>query len=358
MEDCMFLLYAYTAFLAVVFSIMLYLSLGRYKEEQYEPWLKPNVLVIVPCKGPDMTLDDNLRSLKAQDYNKYDIVAVVDDWKDLAVPHIKKAGIRSILSGGGIGSGKVNAIATAIEKYRGYDLYVIADSDCLMGNDWLRRLIAPLKDKEVGLATAFPYFMPRGGFWSRVKLVWGFAGQGMMESRVLRFGWGGSLAFRRGLLNGNSLKSFRSSLSDDIAITRIVKDRGEKIAYVKEAQPIVYSNDDRKTFLEWSNRQTSLSVMGDKTVFYSGITFYLAVIMLNLSALAMAITYSYLYLAFLLPLVLGTVKNGMRLKSRCNDFVLINTIMPVVFLMNLVAAARMKRIIWRGQQYELKQSAG
>ena len=98
------------------------------------------------------------------------------------------------------------------------DAYVIADSDIFVKESWLSDLVAPLNNKNVGLSATFPYFSAKTGFWSRVKMIWGFVGQGMMESKTLRFGWGGSLAFRRDLLDEQDFDHLCGALSDDMAI--------------------------------------------------------------------------------------------------------------------------------------------
>ena len=36
---------------------------------------------------------------------------------------------------------------------------------------------------------------------SKFKTAWGFVGVGMMQSDITVFGWGGSLAFRKGLFD-------------------------------------------------------------------------------------------------------------------------------------------------------------
>ena len=156
-------------------------------------------LVMVPCKGSDISLHENLLSLKNQDYSAFDLVAIVDSEADVALPLIREAGITYIVSDATCEkcSGKVRAIASAFSHFPDYDVYVIADSDATFSPGWLSALVSPLEDREYGISTTFPIFIPVGGFWSRFKMVWGFVGRSMMESRITRFGWGGSLAFRK-----------------------------------------------------------------------------------------------------------------------------------------------------------------
>ena len=133
----------------------------------------------------------------------------------------------------------------------------------------------------------------------------------------------------------------------------MVRAGGLRIAYSKDAQPVVNSDDDFKTFSEWSNRQTALSINGDKKVFWIGSLSYLMDLALLGSAIALTGFYSPVYALLLVPFVLGTIKQSARLRSKCPDFLVINTIMPAIFLANLLTAKGMKAITWRGREYTL-----
>ncbi len=82
-----------------------------------------------------------------------------------------------------------------------------------------------------------------------------------MKSKRTRFGWGGSLAFRRDLVDSrlmHLLSSSQYSVSDDISITKRAREKRMEIAYVDDAAPIVYTKETRSSFFEWANRQTAL----------------------------------------------------------------------------------------------------
>ena len=345
--------YGYLLVISLFALFSTYLGLMRYVQRPAKSDYKPRTLVIVPCKGKDLTLEENLKSLAGQRYGSYDAVAVVDDDKDEAVRSIKRAGMRFITTDRrfSAGSGKVNAIATAFDRLKNYDVYVIADSDILVKSDWLGLLVAPLGDKSVGISTTFPYFRSRGGFWSRVKTVWGFVGIGMMESEVLRFGWGGSLAFRKEVLDKKTVDAFRHSLSDDIAMTRAVKARGMRLFYVEGAQPIVNTRDTFSTFYEWANRQTAFSIRGDHKVFWIGLVSYLLNILLLVSAIVLSIFYSPVALLLFVPIALGVLKAHSRLREPMPEFALLQLAMPFIFTANLLAARLTKTIEWRGRKY-------
>lgn len=347
----------FIALLTFIFLVLTYIASVRSSDEEYEDYGDASVLVIVPCRGLDYSLEENLKSIRTQNYENCRVLAVVDSEDDEAVNSIKNAGIDYIVSTNDCTgcSGKVRAIATAFDQNRDFDIYVIADSDITVKEDWLTKLVSPLKSEKVGISTTFPYFRPVGGFWSKVKLVWGFVGLGMMESKLTRFGWGGSLAFRRELLQGDNFDFFKSYVSDDIAITKTCKKLGYSMAYVKEAMPEINSPDDFKTFIEWANRQTALSVYSTKHILTYGLLFYGAQVLLFISSITLGIFASPLFFIFLLP----TFINSFRAVSRAGGWPLwsfgISFLIPFLYFYNLVKAGRMENIKWRGREYSLKE---
>lgn len=317
----------------------------------------PKTLVIIPCKGRDYSLLDNLLSVKKQDYTNYSIICVVDSSDDPALGYIRKAGLRHIISASDCSncSGKVRAISTALEKFTDYDVYVIADSDVEMAEGWLSGLIMPLHDRKIGISTSYPYFMHVGGFWSKVKSVWGLVGEGLMESEYTRFGWGGSLAFRKDLLSGSTMpfKNSVYSVSDDISLTKISEQKGLKIFYASEPRPVVKTNDNFSEFTEWANRQTALSITGNRKNLYLGIAFYLSEAILLVSGISLSILVSPIFLFLLLHYARSVVVILKRSKQKGAYMMPISVMMPFLYLYNLLHAKDMKSIEWRGSVYSL-----
>jgi cellulose synthase/poly-beta-1,6-N-acetylglucosamine synthase-like glycosyltransferase len=317
---------------------------------------EPRVLVIVPCKGIDITANDNLMSIRKQRYGNFAAVAVVDSKRDPAMDAINDVHMDYILSSRTYptASGKVNAISTAIKKFRKFDVYVVADSDIFVGRDWLEKLIAPLADLNTGIATTFPYFEPVGGFWPQVKTVWGLVGQGMMESKITRFSWGGSMAFRKDIFDSEPyFKKFCEAVSDDIALTKIAKEKELDIAYVPEAAPVVRSNDNFGVFWEWSNRQTALSISGNRKLFPIGIAFYGFQMLLFASGIALSAVESPIFAVFLIPTALSIVQDAAKVRCVRPSIIIASVFMPFIYFANLLVGRAIRRIRWRGLYYTL-----
>jgi cellulose synthase/poly-beta-1,6-N-acetylglucosamine synthase-like glycosyltransferase len=312
-------------------------------------------LVIVPLRGLDYGLRENLISIKSQDYGNYKILGVIDSTDDPAYSIAKELGISCITSEFNCErcSGKVRAISSALASASDYDVIAVADSDIRVGSKWLQCLVSPLSDRKVGVTTTFPSFYPEGGFWSRVKTFWGMVGQSMMESNLTRFVWGGSMAFRSDIVDKNFLREFSESISDDVSVMNIVKSRGMEIFYVKGSAPEVHSEDDFSSFIEWSGRQTALSINASRKIFIFGVIYFGLSAYLIVCSLTLGVIYP-LFLVFLFPYAFNSVKSEIRSPVRTWYFPVITLILPFVYLYNLIAGIRMKEIVWRGRTYRLR----
>ncbi|MEM3255983.1 MAG: glycosyltransferase family 2 protein [Thermoplasmatales archaeon] len=315
-------------------------------------------LVILPIRGVDYRLEENLESLKKQTWKNYDVIAVVDSEDDSSVPFLKNAGIRYIHSSEKCDncSGKVRAILSALRKFPSYDFYVIADSDIRVKREWLSLLLAQLNNYDVGVSTSFPVFYPVGGFWSRVKMFWGAVGQSMMESDLTKFVWGGSMAFRRDFIDEDLIRELSNSISDDVAVLRIVKNKGLKISYVPDAAPDIYSNEDFTRFMEWSNRQTSFSMYSTKKVFIFGIIYYGITIYLVISSILFSVLVNTIFLLFIFPFIFNSINSQRKLPVKVWYFFAITFILPFIYAWNLIQGLWRNEVTWRGRVYNLSKN--
>ena len=359
MQPLAYVYYAYLSLVGLSFLGLMAINIRRpARSAGYPPMNSyPSCFIIAPCRGVDIGLKENLSSLATQGYpGKYKAVAVVDSEDDLAVPYIRAAGLELLVSDNqGSGSGKVRAIASAIQRNQDTEIYVVADSDVRFPNDWLQKLAAPFSDSKVGVSTAYPLFKPVGGFWSKVKMVWGLVGNGLMESELTRFSWGGSMAFRASLMKGGEVEEFAKSLSDDIAITRLAKSKSMSIAYVPDTHISVDADDNFSKFSEWANRQTALTLLGYGKNFTYGMLFYGASILVFASAIALTAIYGAVGAVLFLPTAVGMAKTYGRVRSRDPLIGLIYIFINFIYVANLVKARSMKRITWRGRSYGLEQ---
>ncbi len=118
---------------------------------------QPPVTVLKPVKGLEKNLKSNLRTIGIQDYSNYQVVYSVQDAEDPALTIIKEIQeelgterISVVISTVQAGAnGKVNNLLGAIEEAR-HDIIVISDSDTHLQPNYLKTLVAPLANPNVG----------------------------------------------------------------------------------------------------------------------------------------------------------------------------------------------------------------
>ena len=129
----------------------------------------PFASIIVPCKGLDQGLRQNLLALMEQDFPGYEVIFVVDNDADPAVPIIndvcgKAAAAKLIVVPQAVNaSQKVENLREAVLHVDNEaSVFVFVDSDTRPAADWLRRLVEPLADKSVGASTGYRWFISKG----------------------------------------------------------------------------------------------------------------------------------------------------------------------------------------------------
>lgn len=148
-----------------------------------QPDFAPFVSIIAPCRGSDAGLKENLAALFRQNFPAYEILFVVDDEMDEAVSVIeelsredaKSANVKSAkLINAGRAKNESQKVHNLREAVRHVDerseIFVFVDSDARPAENWLRDLIAPLRDENIGAATGYRWFISRkGNFASELR---------------------------------------------------------------------------------------------------------------------------------------------------------------------------------------------
>lgn len=121
----------------------------------YESW--PPATVLKPVHGLEKNQRENLRSACLQNYPEYQVVFSVQSEDDASIPLLKEiqqefgprrvtVAVENCRAGT---NGKINNMIGGMKHAR-HDLLVISDSDVLLDADYLKTIIAPLSDPEVG----------------------------------------------------------------------------------------------------------------------------------------------------------------------------------------------------------------
>ncbi|MDQ3012193.1 MAG: bacteriohopanetetrol glucosamine biosynthesis glycosyltransferase HpnI [Acidobacteriota bacterium] len=120
----------------------------------------PSATILKPVRGADAEAYENFASFCRQDYPEFQIIFGVREESDPAVPIIRRlmadfpsCNIELVISPNDIGyNAKVSNLQNMFAKAK-YDILLIADSDIRVGSDYLRRVVAPMQQSNVGMVT-------------------------------------------------------------------------------------------------------------------------------------------------------------------------------------------------------------
>ena len=380
-------------FFAIVQTFLGYKSLrggidflNYFKKELEKPKsnYSPFASVIVPCRGIDHDLNENLSALFEQDYPDYEVIFVVDDSDDASIPIIEEVSrgaakrAEVVFADSAIESGqKVHNLRKALlEISAESEVLVFVDSDARPGKDWLRNLISPLEDDAVGCSTGYRWFIQKtGGFATHLRSVWNASIASSLGGNSERnFCWGGSTAISLSVFKSLEIREkWKGTLSDDFALTNILKEAGKPIYFVPQCLTATVEDCTFRELLEFSTRQIKItrvyspghfkvSLIG--SILFS-LTFWSGVILLFfVSGVHFWITFAFIVLIF----VLGTAKSWFRLsavrlvlktyENKLSRQVLpqltLWLITPILYLYNNIRALFSREIVWRGIRYKLE----
>ncbi|MCH2180485.1 MAG: glycosyltransferase family 2 protein [Mariniblastus sp.] len=170
-----------------------------------------HVSVVLCLRGSDPSLSACLNGLAQQSHHDFQLYCVVDDETDPALAEVQKfAGqfrvppqVLAIEQPGSSRSLKCSALLTAFDAITRNDtnseVIALIDADTSCDSDWLQDLVTPLSDPEIDATSGNRWFEPADdalGSW--VRQIWNAAA--VVQMALYGIPWGGSLAFRRSLL--------------------------------------------------------------------------------------------------------------------------------------------------------------
>ncbi len=250
--------------------LLAFLSLrGERKRAAYverrlaeKPAELPPASVIVPLKGPDEGLRENLAALAALDYPDYELIVCAHSAGDIP-PVMLPAHVKVVLveSDDPETGEKVQNLTAAVRAARKHSrILAFADSDGRPTPRWLRALAAPLAEEGVGATTGFRWFTPvPPGFWSLMRGVWDAVSTGVLGPGDSPFAWGGGMAIRKDLFYEARVPEYwKGAVSDDGELARAVHDAGLRIAYAPGALTPCFDGATAGGFFSWARRQLTI----------------------------------------------------------------------------------------------------
>ena len=351
------------------------------------PEFTPFVSVIVPGRGLEPGLHENLQTLLEQDYPRYEVLFVFDAADDPAIQvgdelsHGSSRIARTIIAGPATDSGqKVHNLRVALtEVDPESEVLVFVDTDARPARDWLKCLVAPLADETLGASTGYRWFIPsRGGIASRLRGVWNASVASALGADTAKnFCWGGSTAIRRSTFEKLAVsKRWRGTVSDDFTITRVLKEAKLPIHFTPHCLVASVGDCDFKELFEFTTRQIKITRVYASHLWLAlllgsalfAIVFIGGLILLILQILKILSPTSLLPLALIIIFTLGAAKSFIRwrainipltqyraaLRRDLLAHILLWPVASLLYLYNAIVAGFSRRITWRGITYELK----
>lgn len=219
----------------------------------------PPVTLIVPVKGDDEGLRENLASLALQDYPDYELIVAARCARDIP-SNVLPSGVKIALSGdiAGHASEKILNLEAGIATARNQSqVLAFADSDGRVSSTWLRALVAPLRDDGVGASTGYRWHVPEPpAFWSLLRSVWNAPIAGILGAGPAAFAWGGAMAIRKETFFEAQVPEFwKAAVSDDYALTAAIRRLGLRIAFEPGAMVAATDHISGRGLFAWTRRQ-------------------------------------------------------------------------------------------------------
>lgn len=351
---------------------------------------QPRVAILLSLRGADPDLLDGLLALGRQDYANYQLSVVVDHERDPALTVARQAQsqlpagrmqvdvIRNRSTSCGL---KCSALAQAFRDLdSNVEVIALVDADIVVNQDWLRLLVAPLADPNVGVATGAQWFEPQdndSGTW--LRSIWNAGAS--VPTILLGHPWAGSCAMRRSdMIQTELVERWERSIIDDGPIAQVAAEMKREVRFVPSAWMINREHCSRKFVGTYLTRMLTWSRLYEST--YS-VTVGHAVGTIVLWSIAWLCMLQGLInaepwriwlglipaVAFWLAATIGywLVRSVMKREASARgeslarrgigEFIKVLWLVPTTYLVyawSSVAALRVKRVIWRGVEYRLE----
>ncbi len=229
---------AYNAFWTVVMVVTLRrkpLQLGTTDE-------LPKAAVLLCLRGADPGLADSLHRLLYQDYPDFNLFVAVDSKSDPAWQIVQD----TIADSGAMNvhvsplrhrmktcSLKCSSLVQLLDQVDdSHEVVVLADADLESHPTWMRQLIAPMADPQIGATFGNRWFLPNEGWiGSLVRQLCN--GPSIVVMYAAQIPWGGSLAIRSSVVkSGNLREKWSHAIVDDGPVRSAVKQLNLKLRFV------------------------------------------------------------------------------------------------------------------------------
>ena len=328
----------------------------------------PPVTVIVPCRGRDLGLEQNLAAYRNQDYPDLELLFVTSGAADPAAAAAQAvSGARVLYVAPRPDEGeKVTKLRAAVREVRpNSEVLVFADSDGRPGPRWLRHLVAPLAapEQEVGATTGYRWYVSARSSAAIARAVWNSFTASLLDDGDAIFCWGGSVAVRRSTFERLDVDRFwQGSVSDDYRLSAALKGAGLPIRFVPSCLVPSPAECSWSELMGWTTRQVLITRVYAPRLWVLGLLangLYCASVAALLAGLPSVLAASLLAALFLTSILTGATRAagaraaGIEPRSAGPAFALLAPLIPFLLFYNFARAGFTRTVEWRGTSYRL-----
>ena len=360
------------------YLLSFYCVIGYFRGLRNTPARKrtfmPPASILKPVRGLDHEAYENFASFCRLDYPVYEVVFAVSAASDPVIPIIEKlraefpaVSIRLITNVPHVGaSDKVNNLCQLAQTAK-YDLLVMSDSDVRVQPDYLKEVIAPFADPEVGAVTAFYKSLSAGNLASNLDALGMYmdsAPSALVAKKIegkMQFAFGWTMATSKGhLAEIGGWEQMANYHSDDFELGKRIAQCGHRVELMTKPVTMVFPSETlREHFrheLRWSIGLRSVRPLGYwGLVFTHGLPWALvgAAAAMSIGSMAMAISYLLAYLILRVGLTWLTGRWGMGDRQLGKILWLVPFRDAISFVI-WIAGFFSDKIIWRGLAYHVR----
>jgi ceramide glucosyltransferase len=333
----------------------------------------PPVSILKPIRGLDPDAYENFATLCRQDYPMYEILFCVTDREEPTIPVLEQLArdfpeqsIRIILGSERAGANDKVAKLARLVGEASYETLVISDSDVRVGPEYLRTVIAPLKDPKVGAVTCFYVSAGDTTMTEHLQSIGMYSDfyPGILVARQLdgiKFALGPTIATTRShLAVFDGYESLVNRPADDLLVGRLIAEAGYTVKLLPYAVRTVSDyrglRDLLHKRLRWMVVMRHMRPWGHLGLLFTlGLPWTVLVTILPIStAIKVVYVFAYLTLRLIITCVVGTW--GLQQKALWKDLPLVIVWDVVAFAIWLTSSLSTS-IRWRGTRYYLRNGA-
>jgi ceramide glucosyltransferase len=340
------------------------------RRQRHASGFAPPVSILKPLRGTDPEMYESFRSYCLQDYGEYQIIFGVSDANDPAVALVEKLTsefperkIQLMVCPEILGTNVKVSNLLQMARVARYDHLLVSDSDIRVPADYLRRVLAPFSDTNVGMVTCLYRGVASHTLGSRLESIGTSTDfcPAVLAARQLqgiRFGLGSTLAFTRKALDAaGGFEPLLDYLADDYELGARIAQAGFEVRVSEVVVDHFLPGYTMREFLDHQLRWAR-AIRDSRRLGYAGLIVTFPLVWAAFAVLFSAgASWSWILLAatvlMRVAVALTAGKTILQDPQLKRDFWLI-PLRDVFALAIWVASFVGHKILWRGIEFELK----